>query len=59
MAYVEASAAPVDACYLVKCDKCGKTTWKMPAVSNIVPRALEQRLAGTVAITARRRLEGV
>ncbi|TBU42380.1 hypothetical protein BD309DRAFT_1001866 [Dichomitus squalens] len=28
MAYIEAAAAPVDACYLVKCDSCGKTTWK-------------------------------
>ncbi|KAI0671800.1 hypothetical protein C8Q78DRAFT_799014 [Trametes maxima] len=28
MAYVEIAAAPVDACYLVKCDQCDKTTWK-------------------------------
>ncbi|KAI0649053.1 hypothetical protein C8Q79DRAFT_489980 [Trametes meyenii] len=28
MAYVETAVAPVDACYLVKCDKCDKTTWK-------------------------------
>ncbi|KAI0367826.1 hypothetical protein BV20DRAFT_949455 [Pilatotrama ljubarskyi] len=29
MAYVEtATAAPVNECYLVKCDKCGKTSWK-------------------------------
>ncbi|OBZ66314.1 hypothetical protein A0H81_13778 [Grifola frondosa] len=27
MAYVEAPV-PVNTCYLVKCDKCGKTTWK-------------------------------
>ncbi|KAI0707310.1 hypothetical protein C8Q76DRAFT_748748 [Earliella scabrosa] len=29
MAYVELAAAPVNGCYLVKCDSCGKTTWKV------------------------------
>lgn len=29
MAYAELATAPVDACFLVKCDSCGKTTWKV------------------------------
>lgn len=28
MAFLETSA-PVNACFQVKCDKCGKTTWKV------------------------------
>ncbi|KAG1781772.1 hypothetical protein EV702DRAFT_1073335 [Suillus placidus] len=28
MAHEEASMVLVDMCYAVKCDKCGKTTWK-------------------------------
>lgn len=28
MAHEEASVVLVDACYAVKCNKCGKTTWK-------------------------------
>jgi hypothetical protein len=26
---------PVDACYAVKCDKCGKTTWKVRTVQAV------------------------
>ena len=29
MAFVENNAVPVNACYLVKCGTCGKTTWKV------------------------------
>lgn len=32
MTYVETAAAPVNACYLVKCGTCGKTTWKVRPV---------------------------
>ncbi|KAI0833545.1 hypothetical protein BC628DRAFT_1344196 [Trametes gibbosa] len=28
MAHVEIVATPVNGCFLIKCDSCGKTTWK-------------------------------
>ncbi|KAI0635982.1 hypothetical protein C8Q77DRAFT_606623 [Trametes polyzona] len=36
MAYLEIAAGPVNACYLVKCDNCGKTSWKVrPALLSV------------------------
>lgn len=29
MANVEITTVPVNTCYLVKCDSCGKTSWKV------------------------------
>ena len=36
MAYVELNGAPANACFLVKCDSCGKTTWKVRYAIHIV-----------------------
>ena len=47
MAYVETAAAPVDACYLVKCDNCGKTTWKVRSLSCVyAPYSQFMRIPG-------------
>ncbi|RPD60132.1 hypothetical protein L227DRAFT_107754 [Lentinus tigrinus ALCF2SS1-6] len=40
MAYVELAGAPANACYLVKCDNCGKTTWKVRNTFAVPPPSI-------------------